>query len=302
MQTRPAVAPSAADLGPRYAGFVPLRGFASLTLLLAFGGACAFTDLSGFTTPGSNDGAIAGDGGPLADGAAAPGAEGGSAPDASSQSSYASVVLADKPVLYFRFDEDATAKAVIDDIAGRKAPTTPHARPGAGGVSGHGLSLDGDGELNVGDVFDFDGKRPFALEAWVRVQPHPGVDQHVFNKRTDPTPDMLGYILYVGEDGSAHFEGWGAELSAWTETPIPTEFTHVVVSVAYDTSQKGNASLWINGQVAPKGGWDNTSPLPNTTAPLLIGPGVIGELDEVAIYDHDLSEARIRAHYTAGKP
>lgn len=210
--------------------------------------------------------------------------------------SYAAVVLADAPIAYFRMEEEPGAMLIHDElrrVEGRAQETVEFGTPG---IAGRAVSLGNQSGFDLGDVFDFDGKVPFALEAWVKLKTR-SWDQLIFRKRGG-SPER-GYIVYVEPNRTVHFEAWGASMSAWTDAPLPDDFAHVVVSVSYATG-KGNATLWVNGQRAPNGGFDNTSDLANTQVPLLIGHSVDGVIDEVALYDHELTQDRVRAHHQAG--
>ena len=63
----------------------------------------------------------------------------------------------------------------------------------------------------------------------------------------------------------------------------------------------GNAAVYIDGRKNGVGGFDNTTPLPETAVDLVLGRGFIGTLDELALYDHALTPAQIDAHFTAGR-
>ena len=266
--------------------------------------ACALPEGSEFS-----GGRAAGDGAPSPEIEGGPGSgpPDGTAPDASAAleagadaaAAYVAAVVADQPAAYFRFEEASSDNAARDSIGGLEAVAGGQVGFGAAGVVGHAVRLDGQTGFDLGDRFDFAGKVPFAFEAWIASVENKS-DQWLIHKRDESTPGALrGYIIYLGGDHTAHFEGWGASLSAWTDAPLPTSFTHVVLSVAY-ASGVGNATLWINGQRAPNGGYDNTDNLPDTTVPLQLAPSLVGTVDELAIYAHDLPADRVHAHYVAG--
>lgn len=265
-----------------------------------FGLACSLTTDLGPLTAGDGDAAEAGLGRDGAgDGAADAASDAEPGADASD---YRSVVMADGPIAYYRFEDPVDANAAKDEVGSHDA-----AKTGAGitfqaeGVSGRGARLDGSDALDVGDVFDFAGRSPFTLETWVNPG-FTGSDQHLFRKRDESNPaDFQGYILYLAEDRSAHFEGWGVNLSAFTDPLTQTGFIHIVLTVAYENG-KGNARFFVDGQPLGKGGFDNTLDLADTAERLRIVSRCKGTVDELAIYDKALSPARILAHYRAGKP
>lgn len=263
-------------------------------------GACSLVDLGGFTS------------GPSAEPDAAPSGD-ASVPPATGEDAAASVeagpaehpyvvaVRADAPVSWYRFEEASDAVVAHDEVGGRDATVVAGSMGfGANGIVGRGLACDGRGQgLEVGDVYDFDGTVPFTLELWIDPTPTSG-DQMLVHKRKPGDP-MLGYIFYVTSDKRVQFEDWGVSLSAWTTSPLPSSFNHVVLTVAYENG-KGNAKLWINAQPQPNGGFDNTESTTDTDQPLRLLQGFKGRADELAIYDKALSAARVSEHYRAGKP
>jgi hypothetical protein len=281
---------------PCYRFSIVRRTFLTWTALTAatssLGLACSFVAWEEFTSNATIVKTDAGDAAadPTSDGMASPSTQTLDGGD------YASLVLADKPAAYFRFEEEPGA-LLANDVGGRYVARATE-KPGFGlqGIVGRAVALTKQPGLDVGDVFDFGGKVPFALEAWIKL-PTRSYDQIVFHKRGgDP---MQGYIVYVGTDRSVHFEAWGVGLSAWTTTPMSQDFSHIVVSVSYATG-KGNTTLWVNGQRGPNGAFDNEGDMPETNEPLIIGRDVDGLVDEVVIYEHELAESSVLTHYLAG--
>lgn len=211
---------------------------------------------------------------------------------------YPDLVLSDHPVSYLRFEEPSGSPFARDAVRGVDVDVNGPAKRVTGAI-GSGLALSGTESVDFGDVFDFSGLSPFTIEAWVKCAPR-AEDQLIAIKRGgDP---LLGYILYVeGNAGGFKFEAWGANLSAWGGAPASDAFVHLVVTVSY-VGGKGNAALFVNGESVGKGGFDNTDPLPNTPYPFILGSGLVGVLDEVAIYDRALPRERIYAHATAPHP
>lgn len=271
----------------------------------AFGSACALTtDLDGISgTPGAVDAGDARppDAGPLADAAADAASDGSVA----NVDPYAAEVLADAPVAYYRFEEPPEAETAKDEISGLVATVVTGSAKGvifgAAGARGRGVTLDGNSSLDLGDVFDFPGKVPFALELWVKPV-SPTSDGNLISKLTMGEADGYNLTLFGGKAFFfARRSGTYVNLGAETDATIPVAFTHVVVSIAY-TFDKGNATLYVDGVAAPRGGYDSTSNLPDTPVHLELAQYLIGTVDEIAIYDKALSPERILAHYRAGNP
>ena len=221
------------------------------------------------------------------------------AADAGKLDPYGQEVTADRPVLWYRF-EDAVGSGTVADTAGPRVATVSSGTGvvafGQPGVAGNGLTLGGGRHLDVGDAFSFAGKSSFTLEAWVKT---PGVegDQRLFFKRDDGAG--AGYVVYLAGDETPHFE-LSAGMSSWSERPVPVDtFVHIAVVVTWRDGT-GHAWLYKNGAQAEKGGFETTNAVPTTTVPLVIGDGLEGTIDEVALYDTALPEARILRHYLAG--
>lgn len=285
--------------------------FGSAVVAVAFGAtfhlACALTtDLDEFAGR-PNGGADAG-GAPPSEAGAAPDAARGA--DAAPSTSYAAEVLADGPVAYYRFEDSPDAETAKDEVGSRTASVVTQSAKGVvfgvPGARGTGASLDGMSSLDVGDLFDFAGKAPFTLEVWVKPKAKESYG-NLIQKVNETSFD--GYRLGL-DDGQPSFMALKSgvtgpdgrvSLGAESETPLPLEFTHLVVTVAFKF-QRGNATLYVNGVASPIGGYDSPGDLPDTTAHLLLGKAFEGTLDEVAIYDKALSPERILAHYNAGKP
>jgi hypothetical protein len=281
--------------------FVFCNAIAVLAIGAALVPACSLGGLDGLSGGLQDEGDSGGRGQPIEAGPVADGDIEGFVPDGSADPSaaYAATVLADKPVAYYRFEDPADANAAKDELGAHPATVTAQGVTfRSSGVRGFGAVFDGGTSLDVGDVFDFAGQVPFALEMWVHPTTATGGGQLV--KKRDESGTFAGYVLYL-EKGIPHFEGWGVSLSAWNEDPMPAGFTHLVLSVSY-VAGKGNATLYINAQPAEHGGFDNDIDLPDTAVHLHLGGGFQGTLDEIAIYDKALPADRILAHYRGGKP
>lgn len=273
-----------------------LSRLATLAASLSILGGCALHDWSDYS-----GGAVAGpaDGGSSiaeagVDATTPPGTDGGAL------DSYGAVVAADAPRTWYRFEDAAGATTLADETRARDArvngATATLRQPG---VAGNAMQLGGQTTLDLGDVYAFEGKASFSLELWIKTR-GTGEDQRLFYKRDDGLDPSVGYVMYLGGDGSPHFEVSPVSMSTWGNKAIPAnEFVHLVVVVSYETG-KGNATLWVNGARVENYGYDNTMSLPRSAVPLTIGDHVEGVVDELAIYDRPLGQARILQHYLAG--
>jgi hypothetical protein len=284
---------------------------AALAFGAAFVPACTLTsDLGGLS------GGVAGDGGALR-AEDAPAGEAGPVPEASTDgaaldadvsATYAAEVLADGPVAYYRFEDPAVAASAKDEIGNHTATVVTQSSKGvifgAPGVRGTGVILDGTSLFDIGDLFDFAGKVPFALELWVKPSA-PNANGGLLGKFASSGPDGYDFSLSSGTPAFVVFKSGpstpAVQLGASSDVSLPVAFTHLVVSIAYKLG-KGNATLYVNGAPSGTGGYDSQGDLPDTAAHLQMGTYFGGTLDEVAIYDKALSPERILAHYNAGKP
>jgi hypothetical protein len=225
--------------------------------------------------------------------------------DAPDPVGYRAIVLADRPIGYWRLG-DTTAMAADasgNGTAGIYGSGITQGVPGAV-VNDADTAADFDGNtgvITIGSGFDFTGKTAFSIEAWIRPTLFDGVFRHVVTKQRRDTPRQ-GYALLVQADDGIKFERFvnDMDISAGVViTPPATAYTHVVAS--YDGAV---IRLFINGQQVRQ-------IVDNRIQPPIEGPAVIGaanlteaffagSIDEVAIYAAALPPARVEAHFLAG--
>jgi hypothetical protein len=217
---------------------------------------------------------------------------------------YASAVLADGPVAYFRLGE-TTGTLAANEIAtqppGKYLGTFSLGAPGAIASDPDGaLSLDyaDPGRVDVGDVYDFPGNAPFSIEAWIDPAPDDGHFHSIVTKWQQP-PTNFGYEMFY-LDGTLSFSRetttGGDVVNA--SGLVAGSYTHVVGT--YDGAE---LQLYVNGMPAgpPK---SSTLELPEDNIPFQIGAGNSqapfgGTIDEVAVYNRALPATRVMAHFMA---
>jgi hypothetical protein len=220
----------------------------------------------------------------------------GQAPDVAAR--YAAMVMADAPIGYWRFDDDAppvAADASGHDRDGvyKSVTFVPGVLTGnpavelAGGGSGSAIEL--------GDHFNFAGTAPFSVELWA----NPGTDDGLLLGRIDyddtATSRYKGWFLNFS---STHVGIRRAGLNLDVQTPLPIgTWTHVVAT--YDGF---TLVMYVDGE--RRGQRLNEELVPVITSQFQIGrmspsnwKPFNGRLDEVAIYDRALTEAQVSAHY-----
>jgi hypothetical protein len=221
---------------------------------------------------------------------------------------YAAEVLADNPAAYLRLDDGAGLVAV-NRVAGGPAGTYVGAvglqAPGALANGNRAVELKNDAWIDWGDVFPFAGAAPYTLEAWIRPRV---VDSTRFVFDRGPSGGSVpgeGYTVYFGNGYllAARSRAAGGEFGyvSTGASPATDVWTHVVVT--YD----GASDRFYAGGVlvdAASAGPIGTS-VPGRLAIGNLARGqfnkFVGFVDEVAIYDHALTAARIAAHFAAAK-
>ena len=105
-----------------------------------------------------------------------------------------------------------------------------------------------------------------------------------------------GYIILLDDNGLTQYRNSDTPDDTdvfsvpWTGTAT---FSHVVFTLDGDTLK-----VYLNG--VESGSQKSYVSLLDTSYPLVIGEFFDGVLDELAIYEHALTAARIKAHYRAG--
>lgn len=230
--------------------------------------------------------------------------------DAASGSLYAAVVLADDPLLYYRLGEtDITKPAVDSSKAARPAAFKGSVVCGLPGAIANDpdTACRFDGSTTAvfvpsGPKFAGSPGPPYSLEAWAHPTHAPGPNGHVVAAVEQEPND--GYSIFFFDDRAPRFE---------RETPMGTDgivgpqisgtaFVHLV-----GTWEGTTQRLYIDGALQQQG--NSTKSFPgNTNSPFSIGANsnadtnrFVGEIDEVAVYDHVLTPARIKLHHDVGR-
>ncbi len=225
---------------------------------------------------------------------------------------YVTAVSTDVPLAHWRLDEDKGAIA-HSTVGGStyEGSIRGGAMLGAPGAvaGGTALKFTKEGQVvDVGATFDFPGVAPFSLEAWVDLTTIDGDYRHVFIKDSMGGAPREEYGIYVrrADTPTIAFERFVGGKSMTAEYASPSgaapELTggwHHVVGT-YDGSV---LHLYLDGAAIAKA--DDTRSQASKTGAFLFGskaPGfgtLLGAIDEVAVYDHALTEARVMAHYAA---
>ncbi|MDB4931586.1 MAG: hypothetical protein JWM10_4070 [Myxococcaceae bacterium] len=222
---------------------------------------------------------------------------------------YRDVVLAARPMAYWRFEE-AAGPTARDEVGGLVATATggvSFAQPGLIG-SGRALGFRGAQRLDLPYAAALNPAQ-FSVEVWARVAGSPGVYRSPFTSRFNvPTQ---GYALYVDDTNRWNlFVGNGAPAS-WETTSSPDPIVAGRIDHVVATYGARTVRLYVNGElVASRSG---VVLLVNGRGGARIGAGLSeyptvadyyfdGPIDELAVYDRPLTPDEVVEHWTHGTP
>ncbi|MGY4971759.1 LamG-like jellyroll fold domain-containing protein [Streptomyces nigrescens] len=207
----------------------------------------------------------------------------------------------------WQFDEPAGATEAKGSTPARTADLHGGATPGADGVAGTALSLNGTDGYAATDIPVVDTSRGFSVSAWVRpreIPDHPAIDA------TQPGNNRPGFELYYSSDlkrwvfnqytADSPDAGIARAMAAQPGGVTANEWTHLVG--LYDSTAKV-LQLYVNGKLAGQ--------TPYTTAwnarrGLQLGAGSYGgtsgsffpgSIDEVQIFDKSVSAGEVTRLY-----
>lgn len=241
---------------------------------------------------------------------------------ASGPSTYASEVLADAPVAYFRLGD---AGAAITDNSGHSHTGTASGAvafgvPGALAGDTDTAASFGGGAIKTSIIQA--GATAYSMEAWVKTT-STDLLALLTNRRPDGTPDK-GLAMFIGPawsgagPGSVTFavNGDNVLIGAFTAATVNDGAWHHIVGVFNGAGlvTPSQFTIYIDGiaQIATTaitydlGYYTGPASTPLVGDPTGTSIGTLfghynfdGSMDEIAIYDHALSAARVAAHYEA---
>jgi hypothetical protein len=224
--------------------------------------------------------------------------------EAGPTSAYAAAVLADAPLAYWRLDEPSGSQTCADQTGHYPAAVVGTVTLGVTGALAHdpdtAAQFNKSGTVDVGNVLDFPSPAPFSWEVWVKPTSigdfQEFMSKMTFNGTGNPVNGTYMFA-WQGTGMNFGFERFSTGKSTLgIDTPGLTagSWAHVVGTV--DAS--GAGAVWVNGVKVASGAATGT--VAGTSAHLVFGAALPCSLDEIAVYDHVLPNARVIAHWLAG--
>ncbi|HEX5016502.1 MAG TPA: LamG domain-containing protein [Actinomycetes bacterium] len=221
-------------------------------------------------------------------------------------SAYAREVFSDSPVAYYRMGEPSGD--VLDDMGGDSgAATGSLTRDVVGGLntSNDDGAIDFDGSTSYVSVPHQSklnlGNGPMSFEFWIKLGNLGLTEQKIIDKDTTGAYQVVKLSSGAVQPNGIAFGKADVAFIASSTVSLDLDWHHVVITKSGSTTKIYIDAVDRTGTVT-----DQT--LGDTGGSLYIGSrrgGALefldGSLDELAIYNTELSSARIAAHYDAGK-
>jgi predicted outer membrane repeat protein len=177
----------------------------------------------------------------------------------------------------------------------------------APGQVGQSFHFGGSGYVEVPHSDNLNFPSAFTLEAWVKIDDL-SVGQRIIAKSqsiygAEPgdftSEDNASFSFFYSASYGLRFELRGTPYGCATNgiKPAAGQWTHVAASLSPDEMMR----IFVNGSEVGAHGWTCTAtPFKLSTAPIRIGAGLKGNVDEVAVYNRALSVEEISQHYMNG--
>jgi len=205
-----------------------------------------------------------------------------------------------------------TGDGTPDDALGNYNGTLVNGATYGTGKINQGFSFDGVNDyVNLGNNLDFDGSTPFSISTWVYV--NTSKQQAIISKESAGN-NFTGYIAQIQSSNQVLFYfgsnyGGGDYLSCQTTNTLTTN-TWQMVTITYDGSKSvAGINIFLNGVSSTLSIFRNTlvgstSNSINTNIGAAVSSGAAryfnGLLDEVGIWDRELSESEVTELYNSG--
>lgn len=215
---------------------------------------------------------------------------------------YALAVLADHPIAYWRLDDVPGSTTAVDSMHLVDGKYNGNCVLGEAGALSTDAAVRFDGStcwVTLDDVpqLRFPDNNPFTIEAWVSAEGGAGMYQHVFTRETRNAAPINGYALLVVGSQTGQAERAVDMQNAYVQTLIAPTFEHL--AAVYD-------GMYVYVYVDAVGaGVTAQLPMSIVATPEFIGAAAAssnqfqGVLDEIAVYDHALTQTQLQNHFMA---
>lgn len=221
--------------------------------------------------------------------------------------SYATNILADQPIAYYRLS-DASGSAALDltghGFNGSYAGSgVTYGATGALAVSPDtAITLNGSsGYVALPATLNTANLRGFSVECWIKPAVVTGTPRIIAN--ANPGSDLTGIQLAL--NGSGAFFGVGTGASQGAATLASGSFTAGIWAQVVGTFDGSTIRVYLNGALAGTASLSGAiapaaNPLNIGRNPAYAGDYFNGSIDDVSFYNYPLSGSRILANYNAG--
>jgi hypothetical protein len=226
---------------------------------------------------------------------------------------YADTVIADAPLMYLRFGESANAASPKDEMGNVNVSNVGSPQFGVPGAIANdpdtAVKLDQSG-FDCGSGFDFIDQQPFTIELWAIipndvVQNEPRFLLRKGDYAPDGAPPPESYALYLSQGAvstSAVFSRRTNGFSYTTDLIVAADSAYHHIVAIYTGSY---LHLYRDGQLFGSDIADGLFGIKPGHLYIGLRDALNGyaktSIDEFALYDHELSDARVKLHYAIGK-
>ena len=174
--------------------------------------------------------------------------------------------------------------------------------------SEYSLDFDGvDDVVSVGNVaeLDFDNTDTFSISVWVKITG--STDGYVTGKLQGTSPNLIGYGIYINGGQIDFFLSNTNQARVQATTPLVEGLWQHIICTHSGSSTAAGLTIYVDGAAQPTSTVEDT--LGSTT--LNTGSFLIGAqdtsffhglIDDVAVYDVELSPAEVSTIYNLGLP
>lgn len=241
---------------------------------------------------------------------------------------YEAMVIADNPLAYWPLHHVRRNRRVLDltqhGYDGQAIGNWPAERSAFAEDSPRGARFDGESYIEPDRKPPVNLRKGFTIESWAKVAGGPEF-QSIFTSRwvfasNTPTQQCFGFTLYAGDDDRWEFWCGSGEYGApWQELVTPKKlrryhWTHVAATFEPTRVEEGQyvdglVRMHIDGRAVAEG--IRRMSLMDFEWPARIGAAefvprsltswlFVGELRDIALYNHVLADERLGEHFRVG--